>query len=243
MMRFVFSLAAITTVLAFLTASPLAISGEAQETAAEHPVLVELFTSQGCSSCPPAEAVLANLAGRPSVIALAWHVDYWDGLGWKDPYSLPIATARQKTYRAQFARESIYTPQVVIDGADEIAGFNARGIDGLIAKAAKRPQAGPTLTLEASDRLVVGTAGGNGQVWLIGYDERHETPVGRGENAGRTLVEVRAVREAVLLGSWSGAAKAFDLPSIKGEGRVILIQAEGPHGLKAARDFGPQARS
>lgn len=243
MMRIVFSLAAVAAILATFTASSFVTSSEAQETVHEHPVLVELFTSQGCSSCPPAEAVLATLAARPSVIALAWHVDYWDGLGWKDPYSLPIATARQKTYRTQFARDSIYTPQVVVDGADEIAGFNARGIDSLIVKAAKRPLDGPSLTLESPNKLTIGTASGTGQVWLVGYDQRHETPVGRGENAGRTLVEVRAVREAVLLGSWSGATKSFDLPAIKGEGRVVMIQGDGARSLKAVQDLGLQVHS
>src|ERR1700736_1842766 len=96
--------------------------------AGERPIVVELFTSQGCSSCPPADALLAELAQRPDVIALGFHIDYWDDLGWKDPLSSPAATARQRDYARQFGRRQVYTPQLVVDGAEEAVGSDRAAV-------------------------------------------------------------------------------------------------------------------
>jgi len=215
---------------AFLTGLLLAIPGQAEET---RPVLVELFTSQGCSSCPPADALLGELAKRPDVLALAWHVDYWDGLGWKDKFSSADATHRQYDYARRLGLDSVYTPQLVIDGTAEAVGSNAGAAEAAIRTAAARPVDGPRLALAASPdgtgRIELGDGPKQAaSVWLIGYDRAQTTPVGRGENAGRSLTEYQIVRRATRLGSWSGAAAALALPPKEGEAELVVVEPDAP---------------
>ena len=110
-----------------------------------NPVVVELFTSQGCSSCPPADAVLSKLAQRPDVLALSFHVDYWDNLGWKDPFASRLNTDRQKAYRDAFGNAQIYTPQMVVAGISEMPGFTASAVTAAIADVPRRRSPGPEL--------------------------------------------------------------------------------------------------
>jgi hypothetical protein len=114
--------------------------------AAERPVVVELFTSQGCSSCPPADALLSTLADRPDVLALAFHVDYWNRLGWTDPFSGPWATARQTAYAAQLGSDQVYTPQAVIDGRSDVVGSDREALEAAIATARTEPTVPVALT-------------------------------------------------------------------------------------------------
>ncbi len=215
---------------AFLTGLLLAIPGHAEET---RPVLVELFTSQGCSSCPPADALLGELAKRPGVLALAWHVDYWDGLGWKDKFSSPDATHRQYDYARRLGLDSVYTPQLVIDGSAEAVGSNAAAAEAAIKTAAAKPVEGPRLVLaeqpDGTGRIELGEGPAQAaSVWLIGYDRAQTTPVGRGENAGRSLTEYQVVRRATRLGSWSGAAAALALPAKEGEAELVVVEPDAP---------------
>lgn len=215
---------------AFLTGLLLAVPGQAEET---RPVLVELFTSQGCSSCPPADALLGELAKRPGVLALAWHVDYWDGLGWKDKFSSADATHRQYDYARRLGLDSVYTPQLVIDGTAEAVGSNASAAEAAIKMAAARPVEGPSLTLAAepdgTGRIELGDGPKQAaSVWLIGYDRAQTTPVGRGENAGRSLTEYQIVRRATRLGGWSGAAAALPLPAKEGEAELVVVEPDAP---------------
>jgi hypothetical protein len=215
---------------------------QAQTHADGRPVLVELFTSQGCNSCPPADALLGELAHRPGVLALAFHVDYWNGLGWQDPFSSKVATARQNDYAQRLGKRSIYTPQLVVDGADDAVGSDRADIDALIAAARRRAAAGPTIetaTDEAGKRVVrlgAGPAVG-GTVWLAGYDRSHVTPVGRGENGGRTLTEYQVVRSLVRLGDWTGTAVQYPLPAIEAEGAILFVQPDEPGPMLAAQDI------
>jgi hypothetical protein len=215
---------------AFLTGLLLAMPGQAAEA---RPVLVELFTSQGCSSCPPADALLGELAKRADVVALAWHVDYWDGLGWKDRFSSPDATHRQYEYARRLGLDSVYTPQLVIDGTAEAVGSDASAADAAIRAAAARPVEGPSLSLATDPDGAARIELGDGpkqpaSVWLIGYDRTQTTPVGRGENAGRSLTEYQVVRRATRLGSWSGAAAALSLPVKEGEAELVLVEPDAP---------------
>lgn len=204
--------------------------------AAERPVVVELFTSQGCSSCPPADALLSTLADRPEVLALAFHVDYWNRLGWTDPFSGPWATARQTAYAAQMGSSQIYTPQAVIDGRSDVVGSDREAMESAIA-AARSERAVEVLLTTSESGLQVAvdpTAPTDAVLWLVGFDDRHDTPVRRGENAGRTLVDRNVVRSLTRLDGWSpGGTVAAARP--EGDRTAVLLQAADGHILGAAR--------
>ncbi len=184
------------------------------------PTVVELFTSQGCSSCPPAEAFLGDLARKDHILALELHVDYWDYIGWKDPFALPATTDRQRRYNQRLGRGYVYTPQMVVDGIAEAVGSDRAAVKRAIQTARETP--GPrvavrvgttdrgnlTVELPASDTKVLC------DVFLIGYDPLHMTRVLRGENGGRTLNNYNVVREFQHVGFWSGQAAAIELPKL-----------------------------
>jgi hypothetical protein len=194
--------------------------------AAAPPTVLELFTSEGCSSCPPADALLGTLARQPGIIALAWHVDYWNGLGWHDPYSSPLATQRQRNY-AQHLRDEVYTPALVVNGTRMVVGSDATAIHAAIGAAGA---SGITVSLRRTDDGVLaetGPAGRSVMALLATYDPQRTTPVAGGENGGRQLAEYRIVREATLLGTWDGAARQLSLPAIApGRGAVLLVQSD-----------------
>jgi hypothetical protein len=224
--------------VAFLTGLLLTVSSYAEP----RPVLIELFTSQGCNSCPPADALLGELARRPGVIALAWHVDYWDGLGWKDRFSSHAATERQYDYAHRLGEYNVYTPQLVIDGTAETVGSDSRAADAAIRQAAARDVAGPSVSLGAGPDGVAQVLVGAGPkspatVWLIGYDREQTTPIGRGENGGRTLTEYQVVRRARKLGAWTGEAVTFPLPDKEGEAEIVLIEPDAPGPMLAIGDL------
>ncbi|GJE11136.1 DUF1223 domain-containing protein [Methylobacterium longum] len=212
--------------------------------AAERPVVVELFTSQSCSSCPPAEALIGRLAQEGSeVLPLAFHVTYWNHLNWRDPYSLPAATARQEAYAARLGGSS-YTPQAVIDGRVGLVGSDEAGLRAAIARARAGGPAIPMTLVRDDGRLVAqigpGSPSGSraGRVLLVGFDPSRTTKVLRGENAGRTIEQVNIVRSVQDLGSWSGAAETFTPARPDGEAAALLLQAEDGRFLGAAR-LGP----
>lgn len=204
---------------------------------AAHPVVVELFQSQGCSSCPPANANLLKLADRPDVLALSFQVTYWDGLGWRDTFAHPAFTSRQWDYARRWGRKEVATPEVVVNGRADGIGSRPGEIEALIARA-DRGDAGPALALTPR-RVEVGAAKGSGGVWLVRFDPR-TVPVAirAGENQGKTLPHRDVVRELVRLGDWSGGAAGFDLPAATRPGlaTAVLVQ-DGPGGpvLAAAR--------
>lgn len=206
----------------------LAAGAEAART-----VVVELFTSQGCSSCPPADAILGELAGQPNILALSFHVDYWDYIGWKDPFASAQYTNRQREYAATLGLRYVYTPQIVVDGRLDIVGSHRREVTRAIQQSS---EAEPVVqvTLEAADggraRLSAGAApSGGATVWLVTFDDAHSTPVERGENRGRDLRNSNVVRELTALGTWTGEAKTFalDFAKARAEGRggcAIIVQ-------------------
>jgi hypothetical protein len=204
--------------------------------AEEPPVVVELFTSQGCSSCPPADAFLTDLArDRRDVLPLAFHVTYWDYLGWKDPYSLDAATARQRDYARHLGEDGVYTPQMVVDGTTGFVGSNrAEGLRA-IAAAARKPVP-VSVSRDAAGLLVtVGAGTGQARVLLAGFDLSHQTPVGRGENGGRTLLESNVVRSLTSIGLWNGAVVTIHQAPPAGEGFAVLLQAEDGRIIGTAR--------
>ncbi|MBV9018239.1 MAG: DUF1223 domain-containing protein [Alphaproteobacteria bacterium] len=215
-------------VLFFSLGSVLAPKSAGAET---RPTVVELFTSQGCSSCPPADALLGEIAKRPDVIALGFHIDYWDGLGWKDPFSTPQSTARQRAYARQFGTP-IYKPQLVVDGAREMVGFRRDDVIAALREAS--PAAVAPVTFAADRRSVTigpaAAASGAGQVLLVRFVQKRTTPVVAGENARRTLEDTNSVETLSTLGELQGTPATFPLdPPAAGEGVAVLVQA--PDGL------------
>ena len=192
-----------------LTAGPVAA-----DQSAPAPVVIELFTSQGCSSCPPAEALLNKLADEPNIIALELHVDYWDYIGWADPYALPQLTERQRSYARNLQERYVFTPQMIIDGHDSVVGSRQSDVAAAILRSESR---GKPVAVELRDEgggKIVIPAGdspaGGATVWLVTYDDQIETDVTRGENAGRTLHNRHVVREMEPIGQWTG--EAMEIP-------------------------------
>jgi hypothetical protein len=197
-------------------------------------VLLELFTSQGCSSCPPADALLGRLARQPAVIALAWHVDYWNHLGWRDPFASREATVRQQAYARRLGRE-VFTPALVINGAGVVVGSDSAAAEQAIDAAGALPV--PVTLSRTKDGVAVAIGPGTGpmRALRVVYDPEHATDVGAGENEGARLREYRVVREAESLGEWDGGERRFTakLPG-PAHGQVIVVQSPDLRVLGAA---------
>ena len=200
------------------------------------PTVVELYTAQGCSACPQANALLQELAGRKNVLALTFPVDVWDYLGWADTFAKPEFSARQRAYVARFKLRELYTPEMVVGGRRETLGFDRDKVQALIDTApALRAGRGPRVRASADGaRVTVGAAAsipGGGEVWLVRYDPQERTvKVRAGENKGKTLVQQNLVRELVRLGSWSGRVRSYRLPAAASEGLDAAVLVQGAHG-------------
>lgn len=208
--------------------APTGIS-RAAPIAAGRPVVVELFQSQGCSSCPPAEANLNALAGRPDVLALSYGVTYWDRLGWKDTFAKPEFTERQWEYARNRGRGRVWTPQVYVDGRKDIVGSNRGQLDQLLATSRIT---GPTVAV-AGGRVKVGAgrAARPATVWMVRYDPRTlNVPIRAGENGGRTLPHRNIVRELTRVGSWNGAAASYALPARRDSLKTAILVQDGKGG-------------
>ena len=212
---------------------------------AARPVLVELFTSEGCSSCPPADALLRELEGKRVggglVVALSEHVTYWNQLGWRDPFSLEAWTARQGAYGQRFGLDSVYTPQVVVDGQRQVLGSDGQAVRAAVGQAARVAGTGEV-------RIARATAAADGQAVLVEFtakgvppgsqwfavvaDDRDESHVGRGENAGRELTHVAVARSLEVLGGVHEGANAVRVQmtvagaGARGSGRHVVVFAQ-----------------
>jgi hypothetical protein len=207
--------------------------------------VVELFTSQGCSSCPPANANLAALAGsRDDVVPLSFGVTYWDKLGWKDSFASPVFTQRQRDYATALRRDGYGTPQMVINGRTSLIGNDRSQLDTAIAGAG--PLVGPTIATTAND-LSIGAGPRRtapADIWLVRYDPRTiAVPIRAGENEGRTLPHRNVVRSLTRLGGWSGDAERIALPRpTAGLRSVILVQTARLGPILAAARLDPAGR-
>jgi hypothetical protein len=197
------------------------------------PVVVELFTSQGCSSCPPADAVLAELATKPNILALGFHVDYWDRLGWRDPLSAPGSTARQNDYASQFGKREVYTPQIVIDGQRQVVG--SRRDEVLQAIDQSNPLNVAPVNFADRRSVTVGAGTGDGTVTLVRFVHSRTTEVRAGENAGRNALDVNGVVQLTKVGVWNGAALTLPIdPPDSEHGVAVLVQSAAGKILGAA---------
>lgn len=225
--------------VALVLALALAATFGAPALAAEDPVVVELFTSQGCNTCPPADAYLGRLAKRKRIIALSFHVDYWDYLGWKDRFALPGSTKRQRNYARQFKRGYVYTPQMVIDGQAEIVGSRTGEIDRAIARAGARKDKITVRLEKGADGKVramlppraAGTKAEPATVWMVLIDRLHKTKIKRGENGGKQLTYTHVVRTLRRVGAWGGEKAAIELPveeTLPGrrDACVVIVQSD-----------------
>jgi hypothetical protein len=207
-------------------------------------VVVELFTSQGCSSCPPADAFLGELTKRPDVLALGLHVDYWDYIGWKDPFAQRAYAERQRSYSKSLNQRFVYTPQMVIDGTLQGVGSDQALINKLIDKARRLAASGPALkvTGSGSQRVVhvgAGAAAAPATVWLVFFDSRHDTKIKTGENSGKKLANHNVVRTMASVGKWKGSAVDLpvDLDALDKDcdGAAVIVQAEETGPIVAAQ--------
>lgn len=208
--------------------------------AADGPVVVELYTSQGCSSCPPADEMLHDLAERSDVIALALHVDYWDYIGWADIFADPANTRRQKNYARVAGSRSVYTPQMVIAGRDHVIGTQPMDV----ADSIQTHRATPTgvaislsrnggqlrITGQTNRALPTGTV-----VQVVRYTPRQTVDIRRGENAGRQLTYANIVTDWNTVGEWTGAADLNMQVNVSGNAPiVVIVQERGPGAIMAS---------
>ena len=231
-----------TATLAALAA--LAAAGGAMAQTAQPLQVVELFTSQGCSSCPPANAAVAQLSARPEILALSFGVTYWDQLGWKDTFAQKKFTDRQWDYAHGLRHDNVATPQVVINGRLDVVGQDVREIDAALRRA---PLSGGTsVTLGAGAAVVSGAAPAHAAgVWLVRYDPATElVPVKRGENTRKTLPIKNVVRELTRLGDWSGGQKSYAVPAGPAGLKTAILVQVGTGGpiLAAAKSCGDAVR-
>lgn len=204
------------------------------------PWAVELFTSQGCNSCPPADAFLGRLAKRADIVALSFHVDYWDYIGWKDPFASRETTERQRGYAKALKQRYVYTPEMVVDGIGHDTGREPGPIETLLAKAQRlsAKRATPELARAIGGPLTIKLAAfalerGPADVTLAVYDRRSNTPVARGENQGRTLENFNIVRQLELVSRWDGSPASWTIAADR------IQPAQGVAVLVQRADYGP----
>ncbi len=219
-----------------LAAAAIAVLYPAQ---AASPTVIELYQSQGCSSCPPAIANVNAVADRPGILALTFAVTYWDRLGWKDTFAKPAFTDRQYEYAGGLHHASVYTPQVIVNGRSDLVGADARELAAAIAHAT--PIAGPDIVIgrdvvSVSARPHIASA----DVWLVRYDPRPiPVHIGAGENSGVTITHRDVVRDLVRLGAWHGTAQNYSLPPLHDAAwrSAILVQQTGGGPILSAAQF------
>ncbi len=215
----------------FYVFTAVALAGvSAQAVAAKDLTVVELFTSQGCSSCPPADSFLGELSERDDILALSMHVDYWDYIGWKDKFALKVNSERQWDYGQRFAQRYVYTPQMIIQGAFQTVGSDRGEVLDMIVKAQALPQVpislkriGKTLAVTLPKTAVDGEV----RVLSVFFDRQHQIEIKRGENSGNKLVYSNVVRRVDTVASWGGEARVL---SLAGDGQVgevcaVLLQS------------------
>ena len=223
---------------AVILVSVHALAGDSDKTI--HPVVVELFTSQGCSDCPPADRLLAEIAQHRNVIALTLPITYWDMLGWKDTFATDENTQRQKAYARAMNHSGIYTPQMIIDGTEDVVGSQRDKVLAAIDHRGEADEASanvPIAIATSDERIEIAIAGtpvharGDVRIWLMQTRSQGRVDVEDGENRGRTLSYVNLVRRIKEVGRWTGGPMIIDLPIAlrddDRDGLVVILQSRG----------------
>jgi hypothetical protein len=207
---------------------------------ADRLVVVELFTSQGCSSCPPADALLTRLAARDDVLALALHVDYWDYIGWADIFASPAFTARQKAYARASGSRTIYTPQIIVGGRDHLVGTREMELGELLEAHGSQPKTVALSATRAGGGVVIRASAPEPLprpvlVQLVRFMPEQTVEILRGENEGRTVTYSNIVTDWRELGRWAGDGPLDITAEMPGDDRAaVILQEEGPGPVVAA---------
>jgi hypothetical protein len=211
------------------------------EDSTRSPIVVELFTSQGCSSCPPADVVLGELRERADILPLSFHVTYWDRLGWPDTFGLEASTQRQRSYAASLDNDGLYTPQMVIGGRVDVVGSRRGRVHEAIELLERHQTPSLPIAIDGA-RLRLGPgAPDTATIWLFGIDRAHDVAIGRGENRGRQIRYYNVVREVTELGRWTGDGLELALPikRLRADGRdsaAIVVQQRATGAILAAAE-------
>ncbi len=224
-----------TKLSALFAALWIGLTGTAQ--AQSQPVVIELFTSQGCSSCPPADALMHKLAARSDVIALSMHVDYWDYIGWKDEFARAENAARQRSYAKAAGRRSVYTPQMIIAGEDSVVGTHPMDVADLIAKHTATQKDVDLKAVRSGGKINIAATARNPakyEVKFVSYTKKRTTSIKRGENAGKTITYVNVVSDFKTMKTWDGRAPLSMAASVGKGPVVVLIQRSGHGPIEAA---------
>lgn len=206
-------------------------------------VVLELFTSQGCSSCPPADALMMQLSTNRHVLALTFPVDYWDYLGWKDTFARPEFSKRQRDYASTRGDRAVYTPQMVVNGREHLVGSDRAAIEQAVARHHGNRTHGLEMDLTAAADVVVAKVGPavaeterKATLWLVTFDVSRKVPIARGENKGRTVEYSNVVRQMQPIGMWKGKPLSIELPRSEvlkepGIGVAIVLQVDQEGGV------------
>ena len=201
---------------------------------AQSPVVVELFTSQGCPSCPPADKLLHELAQRDDVIPLALHVDYWDYIGWKDEFSHPDYAKRQRGYAVQAKRRSVYTPQMIVNGVTDIVGARRMELSKAIAHHADLPSRVELSVNRSGSEILINAQPTNVDgpliVRMLRYTPQRSAHITRGENAGHTMLYANVTENWTVLAEWDGTTALALTSVVEGDKPVVVLVQQDQHG-------------
>ncbi|RIK93612.1 MAG: DUF1223 domain-containing protein [Proteobacteria bacterium] len=230
--------------LSCLTAFSLGIADAGEKVVLRSQPLIELFTSQGCNSCPPADALLAELADRQDIVALSWSIDYWDYLGWRDTFAQPEHTARQRGYNQSLGLSGVYTPQLIVDGRLQTVGSRRDEVLALIEQRLTTKAAGIRLALSKSEDAVSLTLSGRpgalpATVWLVEFTDVAEQDIEDGELQGNSYTYRHVVRYSEKLGQWTARSQSFVLDAAAiaerdNDGHVVIVQEDDTGPVAAA---------
>lgn len=237
----------IAFLIMMISSMPLYAEEKIKSLTSVKPIVVELFTSEGCSSCPPADSYMGELAKRTDLLPLTFHVDYWDYIGWKDRFADPAYTQRQRYYANVFGSHTVYTPQMVIGGALDVVGSDKESVTQALDTVKTRLTTYDIVLEKDGNALMANfpeaPINGIASVWLVAYQKEGASQASAGENAGRKLHTFNVVRQMMMVGKWEGNAMQIVLPKLDPaqdiDGLAIIANLNQTGQIVAATAFAP----